>query len=54
MRIFPRRLWLVAALDLVLGGCAPTSIMRDGVEVPYEQAASEDLDRARRLVAGRW
>ena len=53
MRIFPRRLWLVAALALVLGGCAPTSIMRDGVEVPYEQAASEDLDRARRLVAKR-
>ncbi|MGI9658794.1 MAG: ABC transporter substrate-binding protein [Gaiellaceae bacterium] len=35
---------------LLSAGCAPTSILRDGVEIPYEQAATEDLNKARKLV----
>ncbi|MBW2280637.1 MAG: ABC transporter substrate-binding protein [Deltaproteobacteria bacterium] len=42
------------ALALLLAGlaqgCAPTAVQRDGVSVPYEQAADEDLRRAKKAL----
>ena len=38
------------ALSLWLGGCTPSQVMRDGTQVPYEQAADADLQRAREAI----
>ena len=41
------RILTLLALALWVAACAPPAILRDGVQMPYETAAQEDLDRAR-------
>ncbi|MFQ5515105.1 MAG: ABC transporter substrate-binding protein [Myxococcota bacterium] len=42
----PARGWIAAALLLAVA-CAGPTVLRDGVAIPYEQAARADLERAR-------
>jgi len=41
----------VLCFVLIFGACAQPRVMRDGVAIPYERAAEEDLRAARELVA---
>ena len=41
------RVLALMGLALLVAACAPPAIVRDGVPMPYEDAAQQDLDRAR-------
>jgi len=45
-----RQLALAGVLAGLALSCAPTSVVRDGVSVPYEQAAEQDLRRAQKAL----